>query len=360
VYLPTFKTYLETFWNVIKDETKIKADFQAFKNISVWEKFMLNACQFSSAKSVAMNGMMKSALFDDNGVRKGYSKFKNDCKAITDIVNDTWLRTEYDSGVRQAVSGDMFRAFKDDKDLYEFWQYLETTSENPRDSHLELVGNIYRIGDPEGDAVFPPGGWNCSCGAEQIDQQYLDENNKSARTNEEAAEDLKNHVDPQFRFDPSKEGILPKEGHSYFQALPNANSANGETFGITNTTAQKTKLKAVGMHQLVELFHHWKSEYHSNGLDEVTFQCEPLLSNVIFNHKSFIAIAKHAQGTHNLPDAITAPSEVWSSWVDANTQQDVKRAYLKGNYAVETTNGVVTDAYLVDNINRFRKGVIIY
>lgn len=693
----------------------MKADYEAFKNVSVFENFMLNACQFSSAKSVAVNGLMKAQLFDDNGVRKGFSKFKADCRQITDIVNDTWMRTEYDSGVRQAVAGDMFRAFKDDKDIYEFWQYLQTTSANPREDHLELVGNIYRIGDPDGDAVFPPGGWNClpsgslilttsgwkeiqdlkvnqtviggsghecaiisthknnfngqiigiinkggqafytknhriltiegwkqsdsvnigdilvdlrksgffnamicyvnncyifgrnktmpfiikwqsgmierfnsnikfryknvnpifstikimnrierfkivqyfkfiisrisscinmqfgvssvqstsgfshfsanfgsesrsanfkfirnsfniitsffsfpkirvrnlsniishsagcllfpifivyplylyalgivtnwyikssknfrhnpivcnipffrniikrfvlndvqfikdngdaapfnffdsgymalysvfvhnkltviedvkihnhndfvynltiendvsyitqtgivhncSCGAEQVDQQYLDENNKTPRTNEEASEDLQNHVDPQFRFDPSVQGILPKEGHSYFQALPNANEADGSTFGITGTTAQKTQLKAVGMHQLVELFHTWKSEYHSNGLDEVTFQCKPLFTNVFFNHKSIVAIAKHARGTHNLADAIEAPQEVWSSWVNPNTQKDVKRFYLKGNYAVETVNSFVVDAHLVDDINRFRKGVLIY
>lgn len=359
VYLPTFREYLQTFWDTIKDETKIKADFALFKNASVWERFMLNTCQFSAAKSVAINGMIKAQLFDEDGVRKGFSKFKSDCKEITDIVNETWFRTEYDSGVRQAVAGDMFRSFKDDADIYEYWQYLETTSANPRDSHLALVGNIYRIGDPEGDSVFPPGGWNCGCGAEQVDQQFLDENNKSARTTQEAAEDLENHVDQQFRFDPSKEGILPKTGHSYFQALPDANSANGETFGITNTTAQKTKLSAKGMHQLVELFHTWRIKYHSNGIDEVTFQCKPLLSNVVFNHKSLVAIAKHAFGTDNLADTIIDPSEVWSKWIDPNTQKDVKRYYLKGNYCVETVNGIVIDAHYVDNINRFRSGVII-
>lgn len=319
---------------------------------------MLNCAQFSSAKSVAVNGMMKSTLFNDNGVRKGYSEFKSDCKQITDIVNDTWLRTEYDTAVRNAVSGDQFRAFKDDKDIYEYWQYLETTSENPRDSHLELVGNIYRIGDPEGDAVFPPGAWNCSCGAEQVDQQYLDENNKSARTNEEASEDLQNHVDPQFRFDPSIQGILPKEGHSYFQALSNANDADGSTFGITGSPTQPTRLRAMGMHNMVETIHRLRHEHHSTA-DTITFQNKELLSNVTFTNKSFHEIAKHSQGFEQLAETILKPHEVFSYWGDPYSQKEVKRSYIRGNYVVLTTDGLITDAILVDNVNRFRKGVII-
>ncbi len=191
---------------------------------------MLNAVQFSSAKSVAENGMMKTALFNEDGVRKSFSAFKNDCSAITDIISDTWLRTEYDLGVRNAVTGEQFQSYKEDADLFPYWIYIETISENPRDEHLDLVGNIYRIGDPEGDAVFPSNGWNCQCSSEQIDDDYLKQNGKSARTNEESKSDLENHVDPQFRYNPSNQGIFPKEGHSYFQALGNANEADGSMF----------------------------------------------------------------------------------------------------------------------------------
>lgn len=713
IFLPTFKEYAKTFFNIIKDETKIKADFKAFKNSSVWERFMQNSTQFAAAKSVAQNKMLKELLFDDKGVRRGYSEFKRDAKAVTDVFNETWLRVEYDSSIRQAVSGDMFRAFKDDADIYNFWQYLETTSANPRDSHLALVGNIYRIGDPEGDAVFPPNGFNClpsgsliktpkgweqiqnlqlnqtiiggsgnecdisfihknffngqiigivskgkqvfytknhriltikgwvqsdsinvgdimidfrkkgilnamicyinncyifgrnktvsfvikwqsrmmeslnsnvkvwykninpiftaieivnrikrskifqnqqfvfsrfspsidmqfgisgihssnsfnkfslnfgakgggtnfkffrnnpkmfaiffsltkirmrgfcnilshsltcllfpiiciyplylytlgsitnwyikhsenfgkysiitntpffrkfvnrfvlndikfiqdngdaaplnffdsgymalysifchnklvviedvniqnhndyvynltiekdvsyitetgivhncGCSAEQVDQQYLDENGKTPRTNEEAGEDLENHVDKQFRFDPSTQGILPREGHSYFQALGNANDANGSTFGITTTTAQPTKLRAVGLHLVVQKLHEWKIKHHSDH-DTITFQCEPLLTNVEWNGKSFHNIRNHPQGFDQLADTITSPEEVWASWLNVKEQKEVLRNYIRGNYVVQTESGKIVNAYLVDNVSRFRNGVIV-
>lgn len=230
IYSPVFKKYISTFWDIIKKETKVKSDYDMFKSTSLYERYMLNAVQFSSAKDVATNGMMKTQLFNSDGVRKGYSEFKNDCKGITDIVNETWLRVEYDTAVRQAVAGQQFISFREDKDLYPYWIYLETTSAHPRDEHLALVGNIYKIGDPESDEVWPPSGFNCSCSGEQIDDDYLQENGKSARTNDEAKEDLENAVPPQFRFNAADSGILPKESHSYFQALPNANEADGSMF----------------------------------------------------------------------------------------------------------------------------------
>lgn len=176
--------------------------------------------------------MMKTQLFGSDGVRKGFSEFKNDCKAITDISNSTWLRTEYDLGVRNAIIGEQFLSYIADKDLYPYWEYLETTSAHPREDHLELVGNIYRIGDPEGDSVHPSNGFNCECSSEQVDDMYLQENGKSVRTSEESKADLQ-HVPEQFRYNSAYQGILPKEGHSYFQALKNANEADDSMFSDT-------------------------------------------------------------------------------------------------------------------------------
>lgn len=208
----------------------MKTDYDAFKDTSLYERYLLNASQFSAAKDVATNGMMKSVMFDSDGVRQGFSSFKKDCKAITDVSNETWLRTEYDTSVRQAVAGAQFISYREDADLYGYWVYLETTSEHPREEHLDLVGNVYKIGDPESDLVFPPNGFNCSCGSEQVDEEYLKENGKTPRSNEQSKSDLENGVPEQFRFNPADSGILPKEGHSYFQALPNANEADADTF----------------------------------------------------------------------------------------------------------------------------------
>jgi len=129
---------------------------------------MLNSCQFSASKSLAESKMLQSLVFDEDKVRKGYSEFKADAKKVTDIFQETWLRTEYDTSVRQAVAGEQFKRYKEDSDIFPYWKYLETTSQHPREEHLLLVGNIYKIGDPEGDLIYPPNGFNCVPGNTKI------------------------------------------------------------------------------------------------------------------------------------------------------------------------------------------------
>lgn len=191
----------------------------------------MNSTQFSASKSVAENKMMKELLFNEDGVRKGFSQYKRDCKEVVNIFQETWLRIEYDTAIGLAITGQQFISYRENKELYPYWIYLETNSANPRIEHLELVGNIYRIGDPEGDDCHPKNGFNCDCGSEQVDDQYLEDNGKSVLTNEEAKVSLE-HVDPQFRFNSANQGILPRQGHSYFQALSSANEANGDIFNI--------------------------------------------------------------------------------------------------------------------------------
>lgn len=346
------------FQNII-DYTQIKKDFDNFHDTSIYERYMLNSAQFSAAKSDAETKMLQSLVFDDNKVRKGYSAFKQDAKEVTDIFNETWLRTEYDTSVRQAVAGEQFRRYRDDKDIYPYWRYLRTISLNPRDEHLLLVGNIYKIGDKDGDLIVPPNGFNCGCSTEQLSDMDLDEGGLSARSNDESKEDLKD-VNPQFRFNPADQGILPRESHSYFEALPNANEANGELFNINSTSGRnQSKLAAKGLHNLVEQVHRWKGEYHSDVKGNITFQNSELYTNVIFNHKSFKNIQHNSAGFEQLDSTIMSPQEVWSSWLNTEEQTDTKRTYIKDNYVVTTVNGFIINGYLVDDVNRFRKGVII-
>lgn len=674
---------------------------------------MLNAAQFSAAKNSAETKMLQSLVFDENKVRKGYSAFKNDAKEVTDIFNEPWLRTEYDTSVRQAVTGEQFRRYRDDKDIYPYWRYLRTISLHPRDEHLKLVGNVYRIGDPEGDRVAPPDGFNClpagslvltpkgwieiqdilpnqaiiggsgnecnvsfvhknmfdgslvnifskygsvlytdnhrvlttkgwvrsdainkydilinvrkeglnpaicyinncyafgcnkimafaikwkarmikgfdsyiklwdkhinpvfsdikivnrvkrpeiiqnrllvfsgvgpeinmrswvcnvplnsamqgfqfnifskpgrsnfkffrnspkrgirffcftkivmgkfssglikilacflfpiiciyplclyaisgisnryikflkyfrdnsiignsptliqflksdelnsvqfmknfgdaaplnkfdsfdmflytswfhnamqlvadikiqkysgfvynltvendvsfitkigivhncGCSTEQLSDMDMEENGYKARTSDEAREDLKD-VNPQFRFNPADQGILPKESHSYFEALPNANDANGTLFNITESSGKNiTGLSAKGLHNLVEQVHKWKVEYHSDVKGNITFQNNELYTNIIFNHKSFKNIQHNSAGFEQLADTVTDPDECWSSWKNSDEQTSTLRNYIKGNYVVKTQDGIIINAYLVDNVNRFRVGCLV-
>lgn len=226
IFTPVYKAYNNLFKKALINNTSIKTDFEAFKDTGVYERYMLNAAQFSAAKSMAESKMLQSVVFNDKNEVRGFREFQREANQITDIFQDTWLRVEYDTAVKQAGNAELFTRMRADKDIYPYWVYLETDSTHPREEHLELVGSVFRIGDPEGDECFPPNGFNCGCGSDQVDDSYLEDNDKELADGKEALE----HVDPQFRFNPADQGILPKESHSYFEVVQNANELNAGNF----------------------------------------------------------------------------------------------------------------------------------
>jgi len=114
------------------------------------------------------------------------------------------------------------------------------------------------------------------------------------------------------------------------------------------------------LHNFIEAWQEWKLKYHTNEHGEIIFQCERLLTNIVFNQHSFHSIKNHLKGFEHLPDTVMTPQECWSYWQDPKTQLVVLRNYIKDNFVVQTVDGIITDAFLVDNVHRFRKGVILY
>lgn len=368
VFPPIYNEYKKLFNDEVNRSFPVKTDFDALKDTSVYERYQLNVAQFSAAKSMAENKLLQGQLFNEDKVLKGFSEFKADAKKVTDIVQETWLKTEYESARKCAVQGELFTRMRADADIYPYWRYLRTISLNPRDEHLKLVGLVFRIGDPYGDRIFPPDGWNCGCGSEMLDDQDIDKEGLSILTESESAKFLDSDVDPQFRFNPADQGILPKDG-SYFDVMKNANTGNYKTFGLDSADklggdTKLTGLAAKGVHYLLETVESWKQKYGTNQAGEIIFQNKELMSNVRFNNNSFNHIRVHSTGFENIPEAIMSPSEVWATWEDTDSQQTVLRNYIlfgRVSYVVQTKAGVIVDAFSVSNTaaNKYRKGVIL-
>ena len=181
---------------------------------------MLNTAQFSSGKAADLGKQLQAAVFDENNTVKSYSKYYKDAEKITNIVNDTWLRVERDMCVRQCVQAEAFLRMQADADLYPYWQYVGVMDSVERPEHVALEAKIFRIGDPAGDACFPPNDWNCRCSGESTDEG-------KPLTNEQAKEFLLNDVDKDFRYNAAIQGPMPNTG-SYFEELSSANKANAE------------------------------------------------------------------------------------------------------------------------------------
>src|SRR5579859_6934225 len=113
------------------------------------------------------------------------------------------------------------------------------------------------------------------------------------------------------------------------------------------------------LHHFIEKWSEWKHVYHSDNKDNIIFQNEKLLSNVVFTLKAFHMISKHLNGFEQIPETIMNPDSVWSRWLDPEKQTTVLRNYIKGNYVVSTKDGVVEDAFSVGDTKRFKTGCIL-
>lgn len=250
IFTPMFQVYKTLFTGEIVNNTRIKTAFNDFKDTAKYERYMLNAVQFSAAKTAAEGKLLQAAVFNENNVIKPFNEFKKDAQQITDIMNKTWLRTEYETARRQAVQGDQFARMQEDADLYPYWIYSGMMDDREREEHVELEGKVFRIGDPEGDLVFPPNGDNCRCTGDPIDAQEMKEKGLSETPKSETKGLIERNVDDRFRYNPANEGILPKSG-SYFDVLPSANSADWEDF--SDMQSSEVKAKEMTITQLMEM-----------------------------------------------------------------------------------------------------------
>lgn len=329
---------------------------------------MLNAAQFSAAKSAAEAKLMQAAVFTEEKKVKSFSEFKKDAEAITDVTQKTWLRVEYESCRRSVVQAERFLSMQADADLYPYWIYRGVMDDREREEHVELEGQVFRIGDPDGDAIYPPDDFNCRCSGEPADDEFLNENNLKANTNAQAKALLDKHVDEQFRYNPANDGPMPSTG-SYFDVMGSANEGNAQQFGMGDAAeeggdTELTGLAAKGLHHLIEIVSQWRQQYHVNKTGDIVFQNDRLLSNVRFTDNALHTIQNHSRGFENIPATIENPDEVWSSWENVNKQRITLRTYIKFgrvSFLVQTRDGVIINSFAVSNkaANKYRKGVII-
>lgn len=358
IFQPTYEIYNDTFVKEIVANTRIRGTYDLFKSTDWMERYMLNAYQFSSAKSVAKTKLMQRAVYKEDGSLKSWSQFREDASKIQKIVNENWLRVERDQCARSAILADKWADMLADAEDYPYWIYSGRMDSRERPEHVALEGLIFRIGDPNGDAMYPPADWNCRCRGKQIDDRYIRNHNRSVQTDSQASawlngvdEKGRAFVDPQFRYNPYETGMMPHNG-SYFMDYKNAHSGNSKTYKAD--PKGDTSLEGFSSNKFTNingLFDNWRDLYHEDSLGNVVFQNKDLLNNVFLMPEVIHKIHAHPKGAEALPATIMYPSEVWSDWKNVDIQNTVMRNYLlfgpKLTYLVQTTAGIVTDAKLI-------------
>jgi len=229
VHLASYFGYNKLFGEQLVENTEIKETFAAFESTAWFERLTLNVAQFSCAKDIAESKALQTLALE----AKSFTDFKEQAEKIVNLNRDTWLRVEMDSVKRGAVMGEAFRSMQKDADLYPYWQYSGEVDDRERSEHLALEGLVFKIGDPEGDACYPPNDFNCRCRGVPIDKQELNESGKEVTKGEDILdEDDKQtgepYIDEKFRYCPADQ-TLPNTG-GYFEVFSNINKLNYEDF----------------------------------------------------------------------------------------------------------------------------------
>ena len=191
---------------------------------------MLNCYQFSAAKD-----MTETKALQELAIKaKGFEDFRKQAyEEVTSINRDVWLRVEMDSCIRGAVMGESWRSLEQSKDVYPYWQYKTEEDDRVREEHEALDNLVFKIGDPDGDDVYPPCDWDCRCHSEPLDDSDLTEQDLEVSEGKdyltEKDENGKDYVDPDFRFNPGKQGPMTNDS-DYFHVLPSANKSDYELF----------------------------------------------------------------------------------------------------------------------------------
>ena len=134
------------------------------------EELRHNNAVFAAFKTHRQQNEIHARLFDEDGKRKDFDRFRKDTAGIFQDYNVNWLRTEYDTAVRRARFAADFRSCRANKDLYPNLEWLPSVSATPREAHRAFYGQIRSLEDPFWDTNYPGNLWNCKCGIRSTDK----------------------------------------------------------------------------------------------------------------------------------------------------------------------------------------------
>lgn len=119
----------------------------------------MNIYRFAAAKDLA-EVMKLNELFRRS---KSFEEFHREALKITNVFNDVWQKTEYQSAVNIAAASADYHRLIGKKQLFPLWEYKTIGDDKVREEHEKLAGLILEANDKLWDKIYPPNGWRCRC-----------------------------------------------------------------------------------------------------------------------------------------------------------------------------------------------------
>ncbi len=85
--------------------------------------------------------------------------------------NPYHLRTNFQQAIKSARASAEWKDIQDTKEIFPYLRYITMQDDAVRDEHRALDGIVRHVDDPFWDEYYPPNGWGCRCGKEQLTEE---------------------------------------------------------------------------------------------------------------------------------------------------------------------------------------------
>lgn len=163
-----------------------------------------NVYVFSGFKTYQQLRECTLLLNDDEGLRKPFTKFYQDVKAVNETYNVNYLRAEYNNAVASSQMAANWQDIQSRKDVAPFLRYKTAEDERVRPAHAAMDNIVRRVDDPFWGWYYPPNGWSCRCHVvQEIDAEVT-------------VDFLAPEIPVMFRNNVGESGIIFPDTHPYF------------------------------------------------------------------------------------------------------------------------------------------------
>lgn len=117
---------------------------------------------FSAAKQYSQVREM-SQFINIAGQQSTFGEFKKLADKVFSTYNKTYLKTEYNTAIKQSESAKQWTLFEDEKESLPMLRFHTQGDARVRDEHAILNGITKPVVDPFWNTMIPPLAWNCRC-----------------------------------------------------------------------------------------------------------------------------------------------------------------------------------------------------
>ncbi len=89
------------------------------------------------------------------------------------LINERRLRNIYRTNVRMSIAAGNWSRIQRQKSVLPYLRYVASSAEHKRPLHKTWYGTILPVDHPWWQTHFPPNGWGCKCGFEQVSAERM-------------------------------------------------------------------------------------------------------------------------------------------------------------------------------------------